>query len=248
MNPVALPEIANADFSLLALFMRADIIVKVVMTILAIASVWSWAVAIEKFFGVGGAKSKARRIETAFAAGQSLDGIGDRPSNSGSDAMARVFAAGIREWREARRSKELTEQQSSALVERTRAQMAVAVNRESIRMESGLGTLAIIASSTPFIGLFGTVIGIMNAFRDIAGRGETNLAVVAPGIAEALFATAAGLGAAIPALIFYNMFSGDVSKFTERLDNFAQEFAVRLSRRLAQGSDRDERREERLEF
>jgi biopolymer transport protein TolQ len=248
MNPVDLPEITNADFSLIALFMRADIIVKVVMAILAIASVWSWAVAIEKFFGVGSANSKARRIESAFASGQSLDGVGDRPSNGGSDAMARVFAAGIREWREARRTKELTEQQSAALVERTRAQMAVAVNRESIRMESGLQTLAIIASSTPFIGLFGTVIGIMNAFRDIAGRGETNLAVVAPGIAEALFATAAGLGAAIPALIFYNMFSGDVSKFTERLDNFAQEFAVRLSRRLSQGTEREERREERLEF
>ncbi len=127
--------------------------------------------------------------------------------------------------------------------------MGVAVNRESMRMESGLGTLAIIASSTPFIGLFGTVIGIMNAFRDIAGRGETNLAIVAPGIAEALFATAAGLGAAIPALIFYNIFSGDVSKFTERLDNFAQEFSVRLSRRLSQpGGDREERREERMDF
>ena len=160
-----------------------------------------------------------------------------RSSDRGSDAMARVFAAGVREFREARRPKEMNDQQNAALVERTRAQMQVAVNRESMRLESGLGTLAIIASSTPFIGLFGTVIGIMNAFRDIAGRGETNLAVVAPGIAEALFATAAGLGAAIPALIFYNMFSGDVSKFTERLDNFAQEFAVRLSRRLTERRD-----------
>jgi biopolymer transport protein TolQ len=249
MNPVNLPEIANADFSLIALFLRADLIVKAVMSILLIASVWSWAVAIDKWFGLGGAKSKAKRIESAFSAGQSLDGIGDRPSTRGSDAMARVFAAGLREWRDARRPKDLTEQQSNALVERTRAQMGVAVNRESMRMEAGLSTLAIIASSTPFIGLFGTVIGIMNAFRDIAGRGETNLAVVAPGIAEALFATAAGLGAAIPALIFYNMFSGDVSKFTERLDNFAQEFAIRLSRRLSQpGGEREERREERLDI
>jgi biopolymer transport protein TolQ len=237
MNPVALPEITNADFSLIALFLKADIIVKVVMGVLAIASVWSWAVAIDKFFGVGGAKSKAKKIENAFWAGQSMDTVGDRVSDRGSDAMARVFAAGVREWREARRPKEMTDQQNAALVERTRAQMQVAVNRESMRMEAGLGTLAIIASSTPFIGLFGTVIGIMNAFRDIAGRGETNLAVVAPGIAEALFATAAGLGAAIPALIFYNMFSGDVSKFTERLDNFAQEFAVRLSRRLTERRD-----------
>ena len=237
MNPVALPELANADFSLIALFLKADIIVKVVMAILAVASVWSWAVAIDKFFGVGGAKSKAKKIENAFWAGQSMDNVSDRVSDRGSDAMARVFAAGVREFREARRPKEMNDQQNAALVERTRAQMQVAVNRESMRLESGLGTLAIIASSTPFIGLFGTVIGIMNAFRDIAGRGETNLAVVAPGIAEALFATAAGLGAAIPALIFYNMFSGDVSKFTERLDNFAQEFAVRLSRRLTERRD-----------
>ena len=237
MNPVALPELTNADFSLIALFLKADIIVKVVMGILAIASLWSWAVAFDKFFGVRGANSKAKKIESAFWAGQSMDNVGDRVSDRGSDAMARVFAAGVREWREARRPKELTDPQNAALIERTRAQMQVAVNRESMRMEAGLGTLAIIASSTPFIGLLGTVVGIMNAFRDIAGRGETNLAVVAPGIAEALFATAAGLGAAIPALIFYNLFSGDVSKFTERLDNFAQEFAVRLSRRLTERRD-----------
>ena len=99
-------------------------------------------------------------------------------------------------------------------------------------MEKGLSTLAIIASASPFIGLLGTVIGIMNAFRDIAAQGETNLTVVAPGIAEALFATAMGLAAAIPALVFYNKFSGDISRFAERLEMFAQEFAVRLDKRL----------------
>ena len=136
-----------------------------------------------------------------------------------------------------RRVKDISDQQASALMERVRTQMDVAVSRETGRLEAGLITLAIIATATPFIGLFGTVIGIMNAYRDIAAARETNLAVVAPGIAEALFATAMGLGAAIPALIFFNKFSGDVGKFTERLENFSQEFQVRLSRRLSERRD-----------
>ncbi|MDZ4761644.1 MAG: protein TolQ [Alphaproteobacteria bacterium] len=237
MDPTALPEIGNQDFSLVSLFLRADIIVQMVMGALLIASVWSWAVAIDKWFGVGAAKSRARKFEKAFWAGQPIDEMSDRASDKGSDAMARVFVAGSREWRESRRLATATEAQTAALIERARAQMQVAVSRESERMESGLGTLAIIASSAPFIGLFGTVIGIMNAFRDIAAARETNLAVVAPGIAEALFATAMGLGAAIPALIFYNKFSGDIAKFTDRLDLFAQEFGVRLSRRLTERRD-----------
>jgi len=248
MNPITLPDIAaSQDYTLIALFERADIIVKLVMGVLLLASIWSWAVAIDKWFSVGGAKSRAKRIEQQFASGQVMDQIGERASDKSADAMARVFIAGIREWRAARATGQMSEPQSAALIERTRAQMGVSVARESARLENGLGTLAIIASTTPFIGLFGTVIGIMNAFRDIAGRGETNLAVVAPGIAEALFATAMGLGAAIPALIFYNKFSGDVSRFTERLDIFAAEFAVRLSRRLA-GAEPKADREARLEF
>jgi biopolymer transport protein TolQ len=238
MDPVALPEVVNQDFSLLSLFLKADPIVQAVMAILAIASIWSWAVAIDKFLGVGGANGRAKRFENAFWAGAPMDEMSDRVTEKSSDAMARVFAAGSREWRDTgRRSRDITEQQAAGIVERARAQMQVAVSRESQRMESGLSTLAIIASATPFIGLFGTVIGIMNAFRDIAAARETNLAVVAPGIAEALFATALGLGAAIPALIFYNKFSADIGKFTERLDNFAQEFAVRLQRRLTERRD-----------
>lgn len=239
MDPVALPEIATQDFSLVALFMRADPIVKSVMALLAIMSIWSVAVAIDKWLGLSGAKSKAKRFENAFWSGRQLDDMGDRVSERGSDAMARVYAAGSREWREAR-LKDATPDQANAVVERARSQMDVAVSRETVRMESGLSTLAIVASSAPFIGLLGTVIGIMNSFRDIAARGETNLTVVAPGIAEALFATALGLGAAIPALIFYNIFSSDVSKFSERLSLFASEVVVRLSRRI---SDRGERKD-----
>jgi biopolymer transport protein TolQ len=230
MDQVPLTDIVNQDFSLFALFLRADPIVKGVMAILAVMSVWSWAVAIDKWFGVMGVRSRAKRFEQAFWSGQPLEDGGDRASTAGADAMARVFSAGARVWRESRRGGSAEE--SGALIDRARSLMEVAVVRETQRLESGLSTLAIIASSAPFIGLLGTVIGIMNSFRDIASRGETNLTVVAPGIAEALFATALGLGAAIPALIFYNKFSGDIGTFSERMSNFSQEVAARLSTRV----------------
>ncbi len=236
MDPTALAPVVTAeDFSLLALFVRADLIVKIVMGILAFASIWSWAVAIDKWFTVGGAKSRAKRLENAFWSGQPMEDVDGRVTEKSSEAMARVFAAGAREWREGRRGGAPDE--SKAIIERASAQMDVAVNRETARMEAGLSMLAIIASSTPFIGLLGTVIGIMNSFRDIAAKGETNLTVVAPGIAEALFATALGLFAAIPALIFYNKFSSDIGAFSERMGNFASEVSVRLSRRLHERRD-----------
>jgi biopolymer transport protein TolQ len=231
MDPTTLPAIASGqDFSLIALFMRADIFVKIVMGVLLFMSVWSVAVAIDKFFSVGSAKSRAKRFENAFWSGQPLDEINERVTEKSAEAMARVFSAGAREWREGRRNG--TPDETAAIVARANQMMDVTVNRETQRMESGLSTLAIIASSAPFIGLFGTVIGIMNSFRDIAARGETNLTVVAPGIAEALFATALGLFAAIPALIFYNKFSSDIAAFSDRMANFAQEVSARLSRRL----------------
>jgi biopolymer transport protein TolQ len=191
--PEALPEIAaNADYSLLALFLRADPIVKGVMIILALASVWSWAVAIDKWFSVSGARSRAKRLEQAFWAGQPLEDVDSRVAERPAEALARVFAAGQREWRDSRRGQP-GDEQNRQIIDRASAAMDAAANRETQRMESGLPTLAIIASSTPFIGLLGTVVGIMNSFRDIAARGETNLTVVAPGIAEALFATGLGL-------------------------------------------------------
>ena len=238
MDPIAMPEVATEDFSLLSLFLRADPIVQAVMGILVVCSIWSWAVAVDKWLSMMAARARANRFEQAFWSGQTPEDVadrgGDRLARKASDALARIFAAGAQEWRDARRGSSGGGQgaESAALVERARAQMAVAVSRETVRLETGLPTLAIIASSTPFIGLFGTVIGIMNAFREIAARGETNLTVVAPGIAEALFATALGLGAAIPALVFYNKFSGDISRFADRMEAFAQEFSVRLSKRL----------------
>jgi biopolymer transport protein TolQ len=236
--PEALPDalVATEDFSLVALFLRADFIVQAVMAILALASIWSLAVAIDKFLAISGAKARAKRFEQAFWAGQPMDDINDRVTDKPAEAMARVFSAGAREWRESRRGLP-GDDTNRAIVERASQMMDVAVNRETQRMETGLSTLAIIASSTPFIGLFGTVIGIMNSFRNIAAQGETNLTVVAPGIAEALFATALGLFAAIPALIFYNKFSADVSAFSDRMTNFAQEVSARLSKRLNERRD-----------
>lgn len=222
---------ATEDFSLIALFLRADIFVQIVMGILGLFSVWSLAIAIDKWVSMSSARARAKKFEQAFWSGQQMDEASERVTDRPAEAMARVFSAGAREWRESRRGAP-GDDASKAVVERASAQMDVAVNRETARMEAGLSTLAIIASSAPFIGLFGTVIGIMNSFRDIAAKGETNLTVVAPGIAEALMATGLGLGAAIPALIFYNKFSSDVSALAERMSTFAQEVSVRLSRRL----------------
>ena len=232
--PEALPNaLATQDFSLLALFLRADLIVQIVMGILALSSVWSWAVAIDKWFSVSGARARAKRFEQAFWAGQPLDDINERVTEKPAESMALVFTAGAREWRESRRGAP-GDETNKAIVERASLQMDVAVSRETARMESGLSTLAIIASSSPFIGLFGTVIGIMNSFREIASQGETNLTVVAPGIAEALFATGLGLFTAIPALIFYNKFSSDAGRYSARLEGFADDLSTAIQRRLAE--------------
>ncbi|ACT60073.1 protein TolQ [Hirschia baltica] len=228
---------AHSDFSFLALILAAGPVVKVVMLVLVIMSIWSWMVTFDKWTGMGAARKKGRQFEEAFWSGQPLDEMDDRVGDKPSDALARVYSAGSREWREARRLRTLTDTVATSLLQRARSQMNVAVNREAARLEKGLSTLAIISSSAPFIGLFGTVWGIMTAFRDIGMAGETNLAVVAPGMAEALFATALGLLAAIPAMMFYNKFSGEVNKFVEHMDTFAEEFTVRISRRLAERLD-----------
>ena len=224
--------------SAIDLMLHADPVVQAVMATLALASIWSWAVAIDKWFTVQAASGRAKRFESQFWSGGPLEDMSERVTEKTSDAMARIFVAGSREYRDAARARTaLTEPQANAIIERARAQMNVAVQRESTRLESGLQTLAIVASAAPFVGLFGTVIGIMNAFSAIGAQQQTNLAVVGPGIAEALLATALGLGAAVPALVFYNKFSGDIGKFTERLDLFAQAFAIRHSRRLSGGRE-----------
>jgi biopolymer transport protein TolQ len=229
-------EPVTTDLSLVTMFAKAYPVLKGVMITLAICSLWSWATAIDKWLMFGDLNSKARQFEKNFWSGQSIesleDAMGDRPR----DSMARVFAAAAREWRDARRGGAIGPNQVAMVQDRCDRLMQAQIQREIGRANRGLGVLASIGSSAPFIGLFGTVWGIMNSFNAIATARETNLAVVAPHIAEALFATAMGLVAAIPAVIFYNKFAGDLDRFADRLENFSDEVAARLSRRLGDRS------------
>lgn len=222
------------SFSFLALFLKADIVVKSVMIGLVLASIWSWAVAIDKFLQVRKLEAGARAVEGILAEGRGLDGV-EATSQSG-DAMARVIAAGLSEARVARRALNITDAGISRAIERMERVMQAATARELARAERGIAILATIGSSAPFIGLFGTVWGIMNAFRSIAQSRDTNLAVVAPGIAEALFATALGLVAAIPAVIFYNALAGAIDRFGTRIEALSDDVIARVSRRLQEPS------------
>jgi biopolymer transport protein TolQ len=225
---------AGPDLSIGALFLQADAIVKIVMVILAIASIWSWAVAIDKWLQFGDLRRKAEAFEKRFWSGAALEDLDDGRGEARNDALARVFTVGVREWREMRRSAGMSDTQAGLLTERVDRLMQAQIARETGDASRGLGVLASVGSAAPFIGLFGTVWGIMNSFASIAAAKETNLAIVAPGIAEALFATAMGLAAAIPAVIFYNAFAGDLERFADRLETFADECAARISRRLSE--------------
>ena len=220
-------------FNFITLFMRADWVVKVVMVGLGLASLWSWAVILDKTFRFAGLNREADRFENEVGLGQSLEDIaaqaGDRPRH----ALPRMLQAALREWRDGR-LKPTTEGQTAFLVQRIDRALDSIIARESARVEDGLGVLAIVATASPFIGLFGTVWGIMHAFQNIAIQKNTNLAVVAPAIAEALFATAIGLIAAIPAYIAFNAFSTKAGKYAARLEGFADDLSTAIQRRLAE--------------
>jgi len=232
METETLQAVTTNSFSLYQLFLHADIVVKLVMGLLVALSVWSWAIIIDKFMTIGGAVSRAKKFESAFWSGQPIDDMDDRIMSNNKETMARVFSAASREWRDARRATGLTEYQGSALVNRAERLMNASTDRELSRLENGLGVLATIGSVSPFVGLFGTVWGIMNAFIEIAEQQNTNLAVVAPGIAEALLATGLGLLAAIPAVVFYNKLSADSDRVIAGYEAFADEFSTILSRQL----------------
>ena len=229
----AIMESSAHQLTIWTLFLGADPVVKGVMLILGLASVWSWAIAVDKWLQFGDLDTHARRFERAFWSGRSIEEVDDSASDKPRDALARVFAVASREWREARRAG-LTPEAVTMLLERCDRLMSAQISREMQRASRSLGVLATVGASAPFVGLFGTVWGILNAFRNIAQQEQTNLAVVAPGIAEALFATAMGLAAAIPAVIFYNKFTGDLDRFGDRLDTFSDEVAARLSRRASE--------------
>ena len=219
------------DFGMLALFERADLIVKSVIILLLLASLWCWAIIFEKWIGVRRLNKRSNAFEKTFWSGQSLDDLYDRISAEPRDPMSAVFVAAMREWRRSP-SKSGIGGATVSLAERIDRVMHITVQREMDRVERYMTFLATTGSTAPFIGLFGTVWGIMNSFQSIALSKNTSLAVVAPGIAEALFATALGLLAAIPAVVAYNKLSRDLDRYAGRLDNFAGEFGAILSREM----------------
>jgi len=223
---------AAGGFSIVESFLRADVVVKTVMVLLLLASLWSWAIIINKWIVLGGLKRKAARFEKVFWSGQSLDELYQQFASHNDHPLAAVFVAALREWRRSFEGGPPRETQIVGIKERIDKAMSVTIVRETDGIERQLGFLATVGSVSPFIGLFGTVWGIMNSFSAIAARHDTTLAVVAPGIAEALFATAMGLFAAVPAVIFYNRFINEIGRYSNRLDAFAEEFSGILSRQL----------------
>jgi biopolymer transport protein TolQ len=217
------------DFSFLGLFLQAHPVVKVVMIGLMLASIWCWTVVIEKWLAFSTARSETDEFERIFWSGQSLDELYQSLAQKRPGAMGALFVAAMREWR---RSMEPAARPLAGVQMRIERVMEVAITREMERLERRLLSLATVGSVAPFIGLFGTVWGIMTAFQGIAASKNTSLAVVAPGIAEALFATALGLVAAIPAVIFYNNFSQSATRLSQRLEAFADEFSAIVSRQL----------------
>jgi biopolymer transport protein TolQ len=212
----------------LALFMQADIVVKAVMLGLILASIWTWAIIIGHAWRMRQVKRENERFEKDFWEADDIDrfyekyGRADWPS-------AKVFAAGLAEWRRSTAASRIDREGARS---RLATAMHSAVAAETDRLAERLNILATIGSVAPFVGLFGTVWGIMRSFNDIAGANNTSLAVVAPGIAEALFATAIGLFAAIPAVIAYNRMSYGINRIEARLSRFADAFHAALSREL----------------
>jgi biopolymer transport protein TolQ len=221
------------DVSFVGMFIHAHIVVQIVMVMLLLASVWCWAIIFEKSLRLRALRKKADNFENTFWSGVSLDDLYDRVGTKPNDPLASVFASAMREWRRTL-SKGLAQSSATRATLRARIEqvMTVTVQREMEAIEKRMTFLASTGAAAPFVGLFGTVWGIMTSFQGIAISKNTSLAVVAPGIAEALFATALGLVAAIPAVLAYNKISSDIGRFGQRLENFAVEFGTILSRQL----------------
>jgi len=223
----------SQDLSIVSLFLQADTIVKLVLFLLLAASFWSWAVIFDKLFRLRRLSRDAESFEESFWSGGSLDDLYDRIGTRPADPMSAVFAAAMREWRRSAAKGLITSTtMRTSLQRRIERVMQVTVGREMERLERFMPFLATVGSTAPFVGLFGTVWGIMNSFQSIAAAKNTSLAVVAPGIAESLFATALGLVAAIPAVVAYNKLSTDFNRYAGKLDGFATEFSAILSRQL----------------
>ncbi len=223
----------DGDLSMIGLFMNADLIVKAVMLALIMASLWSWTILLSKRSTIARLNRKANIFEDSFWSGEPLDKIYQRVKNSKPDPILTTFSAGMEEWQAGvSGGVPVKESLQASLRQRVERAMNVAIGREINALERGMTFLASVGSVAPFIGLFGTVWGIMNSFSAIAASNNTSLAVVAPGIAEALFATALGLVAAIPAVVAYNVFSTGINRYADRLEAFTDEFMAILSRHL----------------
>jgi biopolymer transport protein TolQ len=229
MNTETLAAAQEIDFSLLALFARATLTVKLVMLMLLAMSFWSWAITIRKHIAFRLARREAGIFDQAFWSGEPLDELFERIGPEPVGASEKIFASGMLEWRRSHRDDGGLIAGAQARIDRS---MDVAIAKESERLNNGLSFLATTGSTAPFIGLFGTVWGIKHAFEQIAVSQNTSLAVVAPGIAEALLATGIGLMAAIPAVVFYNKLNADSEHIIGNYEAFADEFATILSRQL----------------
>ncbi|MGB0658881.1 MAG: protein TolQ [Mangrovicoccus sp.] len=218
------------DFSLWALFSRASAVVQLVFFLLLAGSVWSWAVTLQKSLTFARAKSQARRFESRFWSGEPLDKLYEEIDGRPKSAPERIFVTGMEEWQRSHKPGGGLIPGASARIDRS---LDVALARQAGALECGLSFLGTIGATAPFVGLFGTVWGIKNSFEEIALMQNTNLAVVAPGIAEALMATAVGLLTAIPAVIFYNRLTAESGRLVARYEAFADEFATLLSRELS---------------
>ena len=229
MHPAA--TVTPESFDLISIFIKADWVVKLVMLGLGAASLWSWTIIIDKVVRLTGLNRQADAFEDAVASGRSLEEVAAEAGDAPAHALPRMLQAALKEWRSGGKA---SEGQIAFLVQRIDRTLDTIIARESARVEAGLGGLAIVATASPFVGLFGTVWGIMQSFQAIAIQKNTSLAIVAPSIAEALFATAIGLIAAIPAYIGYNAFSNAAGRYAGRLEGFADDLSTAIQRRLAE--------------
>jgi biopolymer transport protein TolQ len=224
---------ASHDFSVIGLFMQADNVVKAIMIGLLLWSIWSLAIMFEKWVRLRTLNSRADKFEDSFWSGGSLDALYERVAKKVRDPMVATFVAGMREWKLASdRGGSSASSLRGNLQQRVDRVMAVTIGREMAQVEKYMNVLATAGSTATFVGLAGTVYGIMSSFTSIAAEQNTSLAVVAPGIAEALLSTLLGLVVAIPAVMAYNKFASDIGRYGERLDAFSAEFSAILSRHL----------------
>lgn len=221
---------STADLSVLSLIANSDLVGKSVIFILLVASIWSWAIIIDKYFKFKGTKHRIRKFEKNFWSGQVLDELFEKVRQKIDNPLAQLFVSGMEEFKRKSSIPEKTDSIRIGRKERLWQAMQLVRNREIESLESKLGFLATVGSSSVFVGLFGTVWGIIHSFQSIATAKNTSLAVVAPGIAEALVATAIGLFVAIPAVVFFNYLTSEIDKITSNLDDFTGELYKLLSR------------------